>query len=296
MATVETLVAQARRKLRGTKREPFNVLAAEMTSGQDYMDLDVPLVGLGGISTTNYLCAGAEIMYVTAVDSAAKRVTVQRGVDGTPISTHAAGTRVEINWRWLTADLLTDLAHEIRSWGDGIFKVVDSGVLSMGIASRSVDLPLTRFRYALELRQKFTGRQWVSLPAGRFRVETGLPTDEFASGNALIISGACQTSQLILTYAQGYDLTAVETLTTDLADIGLTETLYDAAIYGIAFRALAGDEAGRLDEISQPEPRAAEDVDAFDAMRAASAYKAIRDLRLEEEKRRLRTLYPVKVA
>lgn len=298
MATIQTLVNRSRRKVRGTKREPFNVLAEPLVSAADLLVLTNAVTGANAITIGDYLGIGAELMLVTAVDVPNKRVTVLREVDGTPMpASHAAGSVVEVNWRWLTADLLTDLADEIRSWPDGIFKIATVDV-SIGTGSRSVDLPVTRFRYPLQLRRKSTGRQWVDVPGRQFRVEMGLPTSEFTSGNALIVNSSLSAiaAQYNLTYAQAFDVSAVENPATDLDVVGLSAYLYDAAIYGVAFRALAGDEAGRSDEIAQPEPRDAEEVDPFDAMQAASAFKAIRDLRLAEEKSRLRTLYPMKVA
>lgn len=298
MATIQTLVDRSRRKLRGTRREPFNVLGEPFLAGTDELVLANPVGDRNSISAGDYLCIGAEIMLVTSVDAPAGHVTVEREVDGTTApATHEAGARVEINWRWMTADLLTDLADEVRSWGDGIFTVASADV-SIGTGTRSVDLPLTRFRYPLELRRKSTGREWVGVPVKQYRIETNMPTSQFSSGNALIVvsSLSALAAQYNLIYAQSFDISALEVLETDLEDIGITATLFDAAIYGVAFRALAGDEAGRVDEIAQPEPRDAAEVEPFDAMRAASAFKAIRDLRIAEEAMRLRTLYRLKVA
>lgn len=296
MATVDTLVARARKMLRGSKREPFRLLADDVAAVDEFLPITVaPPVNT---AVDDYVCVGTELMLVTSVDLSTDppRLNVIRGVDGTVVpATHPAGSRVELNWRWFTSDLLHWLADDIRSWPEGIFTPTTSAVLSLGASSRSVDLPLTRFQWPLALLQKVSTKEWTPVPAGKFRIHQGLPTSEFASGNALIMPPNPFSSQLILTYASGFDLSAVETVTTDLATIGVTERLYDAALHGVAFRALAGDEASRLDDHSQPEPRSAEEVEAFDQMRAASAYKAIRDLRLEEEKRRLRTLYPVKV-
>jgi|GEM_PF-6655919 len=293
MATINALVAKARRRLRGSKREPFRLLSEAVPSGQTFLRLTAPP---SKVQVDDYLCLGAEILVVTSVDEEQNQLNVLRGVDDTPQpTTHAAGTRVEINWRWFTADLLDHLTDEIRSWGDGIYGVKDVTV-SLGATSRAVDLPLTRFLWPLELRQKVSTRAWKTVPARSFRVEQGLPTSEFASGNALILPRQSFASTLILTYAQSFDVSAVDSLTTDLATVGITERLHDAAFYGIAWRALSSEESSRLDDGSQPEPRAADEVEPGDQMRAASAYKAIRDLRLEEEKRRLRTLYPMKVA
>lgn len=297
MATVGDLVNRARKMLRGSKREPFRLLAEAVPAAQAYLPVTMaPPVNTG---PDDYLGVGTELMLVTGIDLTTDppRLNVLRGVDGSPVpATHPVDTRVEINWRWFTGDLLNWLVDEVRSWPDGIYVPAATAVLAMGTSSRSIDLPLTRFQWALSLLQKASTREWISVPAGKFRIQQGLPTSEFASGNALILPPQPFASELILNYAQGFDLAGLDDVTTDLDDVGLSERLYDAALHGVAFRALASDEASRLDDHAQPEPRAAEEVEPFDQMRAASAYKAIRDLRLEEEKRRLRTLHPVKVA
>lgn len=289
MNTVAELVSRARRMLRGSKREPRNTLAQAAPSGQAFliMEHDVAKISVG-----NYLGVGAEVMYVTARDVTTKRVDVERGVDDTPQPvSHPVGTRVENNWRFLTADLLGFLVDEIRSWPDGIFVPVTTE-LTIPMSSRSVDLPLTRFRFPLKAVASRQGRvDWVPFPTRSYEIQTGLPTSQFPSGNAFVVSGGWAGASVVLHYAQALDLSAVGSLTTDTDAIGFSEHLYDAALHGIAWRALAGEEADRSNDHSQPEPRNADEVDPFDAMRAASAYKAIRDLRLEEEKRRLRQLY-----
>ncbi len=292
MTTVGQLISRARRMLRGSKREMFNVLAADAPAAQGYFVLANSLTG---ISVGDHLGLGAEVAYVTKKDETALRVDVVRGVDDTPTPvTQPAGTRVEVNWRHLTADLLGYFADEVRSWPTGIFGV-GTETVAIPVSARSVDLPLTRYRFPLDATVKRQGyTDWVPLPARHHRVKTGLPTSEFPSGNALTVSRGWGGSTVIFEYAKGLDLSAVETLTTDLTAIGLTETLYDAALHGIAWRALAADEAGRSDRASQPEPRIADEVRSGDALRTASAYKAIRDLRLEEEAHRLRELYPLR--
>lgn len=294
MTTVGQLVSRARRMLRGSKRESFNVLAEAAPSAQGHFVLEHSMTS---IAIGDYLGLGAEVAYVTAKDDSLKRVDVVREVDDTPAPvTHPVGTLVEVNWRFLTADLLGFLVDEVRSWPDGIF-IVESETVTIPMSSRAVDLPLTRYRLPLDASVRRQGRtEWVPLPTRSFRVKTGLPTSEFPSGNTFTVSHGWGGATVILEYAQALDLSALEDLTTDVATIGLTQHLYDAALYGVAWRALSSDEAERSSRTSQPEPRIAEEVGAADAMRAASAYKAIRDLRLEEEKRRLRQLYPLRVA
>lgn len=294
MTTVGQLASRARRMLMGSRREPFNTLKDAAPSGQAFFDLNESPV----VKTGDHLGLGTEIAYVTGVDPSLNRVTVVRGVNDTPQpASHPVGTRVEASWRFFTADLVDYLADEIRSWPDGIFVVTSSGPISIPVSTRAVDLPLTRFRFPLDAVARRQGRtEWVPLPSRSYRIKTGLPTSEFPSGNALTLKGGWGGSSVILEYAQSFDLSALTDTATDVATVGLTDNQFDAAYYGVAWRAMAPEEANRSDDNSQPEPREAEEVEAGDALRSASAYKAIRDMRLEEEKRRLRHLYPLRVA
>lgn len=296
MTTLGNLVARSHRMLSGARREAFNELdVAVATTTETELRLTR---GLASIAVNSYVAVDAEIMLVTEIDAANKVIQVVRGVDDTVPATHAEGARVEVNWRWFTADLFAFLGDEIRAWPDDIFAVGQQDV-SIGIGSRGADLPLTRFRMPLRVRRKMTDTvsgtaTWVDVPIRQFRIETNLPTSDFASGNAFIVPSNPNTATYRVEYAQEFDLSGLEVITTDIATLPLSERLIDAAVYGVAWRALAGDEASRSSDTSQPEPREAAEVRARDRIQAASSYKAICDERLEQEKRRLRQLYPVK--
>lgn len=277
--------------VRGTRREPMNLLAEPMPAGQGFLICSLPL---RSVAENDYVCVGTEVMLVTSFDANTKRIDVLRGIDDTGTAgTWPTGSVVELNWRFPTADLFTYLGDEIRSWPDEIFRV-EPVQLHVSTSQRSVDLPLTRFRMALAARAKRPTREWVDMPINTYRIELGLPTSQFSSGNAFIADPSWTDVDVLLEYAQAFDLTGLDDLATDTDDIGMIDTLLDAAKYGVAWRALVAEEAGRLDRTSQPEPRSGDEVKTGDAIRSASAYKALRDLRLGEEQRRLRQLYPLR--
>lgn len=277
--------------LAGSKREPLNALSGSVDASQTTLTLSGPL---GPIADGDFLGIDGEIVAVVSRNDGTNQVTVLRGVNDTPAATHASGTRVEVNWRWFTADLLDYLGDEIRSWPDSIYAVAHADT-TIGSSSRDVDLPLTRYRTPLRAVGRRGSKPWTDIPANEWRVDVGLPTTIHPSGNALTVGRGWLGATVRVSYAQGFDLSGLGTPATDITAIGLSEHQVDAAMYGVAWRALAAEEAMRSDMTDQPEPRIAEDVDAADAMRTASAYKAIRDLRLDEEKRRLRQLYQVRI-
>lgn len=278
----------------GSRREPYNRLASAITDSSTTLTLKhVP-----DPHHNYYIGIGPEIMFVADTDDSTKTLTVERG-DDTPAVAHDADTRVELGWRFFTADLLAYFRDEVASWPDTIFAVGSENV-TIGIQSRDVDLPLTRFRFPLALKARRSATivsypyTWVDVPRIKFRIEQNLPTSEFPSGNALIVPKHADATDYRLEYAQSFDLAGISDLTTDIADIGLTETMIDAVMYGIGWRALSGDEAARSDTASQPEPREAEEVEAGDRARLATLWKEIRAERLADEARRLRQTYRVR--
>lgn len=287
MTTVATVVHRARRMLRGSKRETFNVLDEDLLAGATAVKCRLPIAK---IVPGDFICLGTEIAFVTEVDAGTATLTVLRGIDGTEdANTIPAGTIIEVGWRFPTADLFGWAGDEIRSWPVGVY-VVEPVSVTIGVSARSVDLPLTRFSFPLRARYKLGTREWVDIPRRTWRIEQGLPTSQFASGNALIVPSGISGS-VIVEYAQALDTTTIG-MATVLGDVGVNDTLVDALLYGVAWRAVAPEEGGRADRTSQPEPRNADEVKAGDALRTASAYKALRDMRLSEEVRRLRQLYP----
>jgi hypothetical protein len=291
--TIDAVVKRSFRELRGSRRETFNVLDEALAPGATTVKcrLDV-----GKISEGDFIGIGTEVMFVTEVTSGSNQLTVLRGMDGTSSAgTIPADTIIEVGWRWFSADMFVYVADEVRSWPTALFKPVPVEV-TVGSTSRQVDVALTRFRYPLRLRYRrgTTPSTWVDVPRGSYRVESGLPTSDYANGNALTVPLGV-TGSMILEYAQGFDLSELDDPTTDLvADVGLPETLIDAVMWGVAYRAVAPEEAGRVNRTSQPEPRIADEVKAGDALRGASAFKSLRDMRINEEIRRLRELYPIK--
>lgn len=290
VSTVGDVVARARRELQGVRRGAWNRLNGAVDDSQTTFTMARQL---GPIKPGVHLGLGSEIVYVVDIDGL--DVVVERGVEGVATA-HDTLTKVEVGWRWFSADLLDLWGDEIRSWPDSLFSVGQVEA-SLGISQRSVDLPLTRFRFPLRLRYKRSSprNEWADVPSRQFRVETDLPTAEFPSGNALIVASNPDTASYRLEYAQRFDTAALDDTSTDLADIGITEHLIDVSIHGVAWRALVSAEINRSERSSQPEPREAEEVAAGDAARTASVHLALRDARISDEVRRLRQTHRVRL-
>lgn len=293
MTTLGDLVQRSGRMLSGHRREAFNSLASSVDASSTTVALS-RAVDL--IAPNTWIGIGTELMLVDSVDSANKSLTVTRGANSTA-SAHAVGDQVEVGWRWFSLELLDMLGDEIASWPDEIYAVGNVDV-SLGISQRDTTLPLTRFRFPLRVRRRTSpttigSSQWVDAPIRSYRIETNLPG--YADSNAFIAASVSAAADYRIEYARALDVAGLDDLATDITAIPLSQSLVDAAIYGVAWRALSGNEANRSNDASQPEPRQADEVRSFDRMRAASSFKAIRDQRLAEEITRLHTLYPTRM-
>lgn len=286
--TVGDVVTRVRQRIQGARRGAWNRLASSIDDTITSLTLTR---AAAPIKKGSFIAIGTEKMYVT--DVTGLDVDVERGFDTTAAS-HTAGDVVEINWRQFTYELLDMFDDEIRSWPDTVFAVGQQEV-SIGITSRSVDLPLTRFRHPLQLRRKVSTGEWTNVPIRRYRIEQGLPTSDFPSGNALIVTVNPDSATYRLDYARSFNLALLGDLTANLTDIGITNHLIDAGQYGVMARALEADEANRSSTSGQPEPREAVEVEAGDRVRTAIYYWSRRNERLDDEVRRLHQTYPVKI-
>jgi len=288
--TVGDLAARVQRTVNGTRRQPVNYLSGALTSSATNVTFADEV---DGITAGSYLGIGEEIVYVRSVNENARTAVIRRAMFNTTAAAHADDSEVQIDWRWFTADVVDAIADEIRSWGDDIFAVTDVDI-EVGAADTAVAVSLTGYRFPLELRRSESGRdKWLDV-TGTYRVETGLPTSSFSTGNALFLPSSSRGAGTVrLTYATDFDTESITT-STALDDIGLPQSLHDAAMYGASARLLIDREPQRSSVESQPEPRRAADVRAGAAVQMGAAYRQLADQRLADEALRLRARYPIR--
>lgn len=287
LTTVGDLANQVHRALKGSRREQFSTLNGAITSTATSVVLHAPYTG---ITVGSHLCIGTEILYVTDATSA-PTFTVRRGLFSTDAAAHLDNDAVEVDWRWFTADVVDALTDEIRSWPDEIF-TVDQTDVGVG-SSTAVDISLFGFRYILTVRRTISGSdRWISEPSNLYRIDTNLPASSFPSGNALYLPNTrAGTGTVRVEYAADFNVDDIAT-TTPLQQVGLTNTLYDCAKYGACWRLLTDREAQRSAVESQADPQEPADVKEGSAVNMGGYYLRLRNQRLAEESRRLRSKYP----
>lgn len=283
------LIQRIHRSLKGSIRENYTLLANPV----DDDDTVFNFTSLEGITTGSYLGIGAEIVHVLSTSDGGNSATVIRGMFDTAAVSHIAATLIEIDWRWLSADILTALVEEVRSWPEDIFAVRVTDV-PVGSSSTAVNVALPEYRFPLRMRRTVSGKdRWIDV-TNIYSIQTDLPTTQFVDGNAVFMPTSRQGGGTIrLEYASNF-ATSIMDLDTTTDDIGLSSSLIDCVVYGTLWRLMVDREMVRNQVSAQPEPRQAADVPQGSALRTGAAHKQLRDERLREEARRLRSLYPMR--
>lgn len=294
MTTVAGLVEATRRHLLGAHRPELNVLSSSMTATTTSTTLTLTYTPLG-INQGSYLGIGDELLYVLAVDSTSKQVTVLRAQMGSTAGAHASPDIVEVNPMFPRAYIKATLAEEIASWPEDMFRV-ESYTIAGGVGGRAFDLgdvPLN-FYSILELnRAPYSSEIENADRRVAFTFERTADLDRFPSGQALVLRGPLDVDvDLFATVALPYDLDTFTDTTNVEDDIGVHAEAHDIPALGAAWRLTIGRELRRTFMEGQPEPRRAEEVPATANLRASEGLRSIRDLRLSNERARLRGRWP----
>jgi hypothetical protein len=287
--TVADLVARVQADLRGESRESFTVLSGSLSSSPANETVAVAAVP-SGLSANAMVSCESELLMVVSV--AGTSVTFQRGVQNTEVSAHASGTVIDVNPRFFSHAIGNTMVEEIRSWGQGLYRVATEDV-AFGVTDEEVEFtPEADFRDVLAA--SFYGSGMDHPVDVQATVTPNANTTLYPSGWAVrkvpMYGVSRDSGTLRVVYSRGFDLTGVDFDTT-LADIGIPESCHDVVIYGCLWRLLAPREIGRLNTTSQPQPRAKNDVPARATLSAAAGYKQLRDERLAEEMMRLKERY-----
>jgi hypothetical protein len=244
----------------------------------------IPEIGEGGL-----VAIDEETLLVKAVNGLS--VTLARGINGSKIAGHSEGSIVEVNPRFFPAVIGSAIVEEIRSWPPDMYRVETADVAFGSTELATEFSPSTAFRTLLEATWYSSYADHYSTLATMPRITRSADTDVYGSGYSIQRYGPdFDSGTLRVVYATDFDLDSLE-LDSALADIGIPASSYDVVIYGVLWRLLAPREAGRLNTLSQPQPRAKQDVPARATLSAAAGYKQLRDERLAEEILRLKEYY-----
>lgn len=187
--------------LRGGDASRRNTLAVTMgdTTGTS-MQLSYDFVQ---VAPGSRVSIDLEDFHVYETNAATKTLTVERGAYETTASTHAAGDVVELGSNHSSAEVLrtaNSVLHELE--GQRLY-AVSTVELTYDSAIYGYDLTgVTGLLDVIDVEAQATyGDRWDLLDVTAWRLATLAETDDFATGNALILSGP-------LNVATGYKLRA----------------------------------------------------------------------------------------
>lgn len=284
---VGDLVARVQRDLRGSLREPFDLLAGNLAAASGDASVDVTY-GVDALRERALVGIGEETLLVRSV--AGLTVTFARGIFNTNIVAHTSGDVIEVDPAYFPAAIGDVLVEEIRSWPLEVGRVRTADI-SFGATDRAVDWAAGPTGFRRLLASSFLEASDDHPVDIDLTVTPNASTSLFASGYAISRTSRIASGTARLVYLADFTLTDVSFSTT-LSTIGLPATLYDAAVYGALWRLLSPREVAVADRTAQPQPRQSSDTPPGRTLSAGAGFKQLRDQRIEEEVRRLRDLYP----
>jgi hypothetical protein len=271
--------------------EERNKLAASLTSGDTSV---VTTYDLGGLRTGSVFEIESELFYVWDANPATKTLTVERGYAGTTAASHASGTIVTLNPRFPRAQMLDALnadLDDLSSTANGLFRVVTVDLTYNG-SDRQINITNSgTILELLDVRLRYLADDHPVL--SYVRLQTGLPTTDFASGNTLVLDEPIMAGSLRVRYKAPFTRASSESsdLTTDCF---LPATCDDIVEMGVVMRLMAGREIKRNFIESQGDTRRPDEVQAGAIANSIANIQRLRRERVIAEAGRLKAQYPIK--
>lgn len=281
MTTVADLVQDVRRELHGMHRSQYASLGSSIDSDDTTLTLGNDD---GTINAGTLLAIDDELIMVWSVTGAS--YTVQRAMFGTTGAAHTGDALVEVNPRFPSFSIKDALKKEIRSWEPRVFAVATDTSLDAAAGERQIDLSsitgtiLDVLKVTRGPRSGYDSKFEIN-----FRFEREL--------DALYLDSFPESAvDLSITYAKPFDLSTFADATDVEATVGMSDTQFDIAVYGAAWRLVIGREIKRNFMEEQPDPRTSAEVPPGAIANSGRVMKALRDERLREEMNRLRARFP----
>jgi len=291
MTTVATILNRASRQMLAGVVEERNKLATSIDSDDTTV---VCTYDIGGLRTGSVFEVGSELLYVWDAQPSTKTLTVERAYAGTTAASHSAGAILTLNPRFPRGQMLDALNSDIddlSSTTNGLFRIVtvdltyDGSARQVNITNSGTILDLidVRFRYESD-----------DYPVLRnMRVQTGLPTTDFASGNTLVFDEPVMAGTVRVRYKAPF--TRATTEASDLTtDCFLPATCDDIIEMGVILRMMAGREIKRNFIEAQGDTRRPEEVPAGAVRDSLANIQRLRRERIIAESGRLKAQFPIK--
>lgn len=291
MTTARELVAETKRHLLSSQREPMNKLATAVDATTPTLTF---IYDTSAIQAGAHLQIGLELVYVWAVDTASKTATVERAQLGSTATVHAAGDVAVVNPKFpdfailkaLNDDLL-DLSSPIN----GLFAIraveftASASVGSYDLTSATDVLEILSVRHEMP---GVTG-SWATVTNYELAQSAG---SGFASGYSLdVFEGVVPGRTLRVTYKASFG--ALASLDDDVEAVAaLPASMQDLPPMGAAIRLVAPREIKRNFTEAQGDPRRAGEVPPGAVQGSMRGLMAVRQQRIANEAARLAQQWP----
>lgn len=291
MTTVATVLNRASRQMLAGVVEERNKLASSLDSSTTSVVLSYDL---GGFRAGSVFEIESELFYIWEANTATKTLTVERGFNGTTAASHSANVLATLNPRFPRAQMLDSVNAELddlSSTMNGLFRVVTADLTYNG-SDRQIDITSSgTIIELLDARLRYLADDHPVLNA--VRLQTGLPTTDFASGNTLVFDEPVMAGTVRVRYKAPFVRASSESsdLTTNCF---LPATCEDIIETGVILRMMNGREIKRNFIESQGDTRRADEVPAGATRDSIANLARLRRERIIAEAGRLKAQYPIK--
>ena len=295
MATFSTIAEEVVRKLAGfTLRQDRQTY---LTSAVNTTDLTINVKSAQNVSN-GIIQIDSELMYVESYDRVANTLTVPpygRGYNGTPIQSHATGSRVIISPTFPIVDVKQAINDTIQDAGTDLF-VVATTTFPFSAAISTYALP-DEAENILSVTYQSTGptKEWIPVRGYRFDRMANVST--WNTSKTITLLAPVEPGRTIqVTYTA--PPTLLENDSDDFSIVtGLPESCRDVIVLGASYRLVSFVDPGRLtfgsaesDQQGQVAGR------AYGAGTNASKYLLLQyEQRLAKEVKRLQDHHPIRV-
>lgn len=284
VTSVAGACAEVRRIVSQNLNDELTFTSAPYTPGDSTIDLKAIPRRCGPGSLLSWHEA---TFYVVSVSQSSSQVEVIAGYDGGPDVAVPAGAAMRVNPRFTDYTLFRSVGDMISAMSaptNGIYGVVTETTTGMH-TDDFYPIPSTyadRVVKVLSVTERSDGsRDWTRVSDFRFDATPG-------NQHLRIFTDALQYK-----IVYGVRITRPVSFLDDMIfDCGMTETMLDIPALGAAGTLMAGQEARRVNQRAQGDPRRAEDVPITGATNSARDLRRLYQQRIDEEYIRQAALYP----
>jgi hypothetical protein len=291
MTTAAAIINRASRQLLAGTVEERNKLASSIDSSVTSIVLSYDL---GGFRNGSVFEIESELIYVWEADATAKTLEVERGYGGTTPASHSSGVVTTLNPRFPRVGMLDALNSELddlSSTANGLFRVATVDLTYNG-SDRQINLTSSgTIIELLDARLRYLADDYPVIR--NVRLQTGLPTTDFASGNSIVFDEPVMAGTIRVRYKAPFVRATNEAsdLTTNCF---LPATCDDIVETGVMLRMMNAREIKRNFIESQGDTRRPDEVPAGATRDSISNLVRLRRERITAEAGRLKALYPIK--